>query len=122
MVDGPGHGKSPGPGRRFTLDDCADAAITVLQTMGVDSVDWVGNAWGGHVGILVAARQPSLVRSLTALASPLPGLSRQERRRIVPLVALYRLFGPRPLVGAVTSALLSQAIDDGGGWPTETVR
>src|SRR5262245_26916407 len=31
VVDGPCHGKSPGPGRRFSLDECADAASEVLD-------------------------------------------------------------------------------------------
>src|SRR5258706_12062257 len=54
LVDGPGHGKSPGPGRTYDLDACARAALQVLDALHVDEVDWVGNAWGGHVGVCAA--------------------------------------------------------------------
>src|ERR1051325_10661501 len=46
VVDGPCHGNSPGPVTRFSLDDCAEAAVTVLDHFGVDRADWIGNAWG----------------------------------------------------------------------------
>ena len=43
----------------FTLDDCVGAAVDVLDQLGIDEpVDWLGNAWGGHVGILFAAAHP----------------------------------------------------------------
>ena len=52
IITGPGHGASGDPGRRYTLDECAEAAGTILDTLGIRApVDWVGNAWGGHVGI-----------------------------------------------------------------------
>ena len=52
VVTGPGHGASGDPGRRYTLDECAAAAAEVLDARGVvEPVDWVGNAWGGHVGV-----------------------------------------------------------------------
>ena len=59
VVTGPGHGVSTDPGRRYTLDDCAEAAVQVLDALSVrEPVDWVGNAWGGHVGLLFAAEWP----------------------------------------------------------------
>lgn len=72
-----------------------------------DTVDWVGCAWGGHVGI-VAAALTSRVRSLVAIATPLVPLPPAELRRIGVLVKAYRLLGPiPPLASAVVSALLS---------------
>ena len=51
IITGPGHGESSDPGHRYSLDDCAAAAGEVLAALGIDEpVDWVGNAWGGHVG------------------------------------------------------------------------
>ena len=48
MITGPGHGASGDPGRRYTLDDCAEAARAVLDAVAPDEpVDWLGNAWGG---------------------------------------------------------------------------
>lgn len=57
VINGPGHGRSGDPGRRYNQDECATAALQVLAAFGVDNrVDWVGNAWGGAVGIVIAAR------------------------------------------------------------------
>jgi pimeloyl-ACP methyl ester carboxylesterase len=70
-INGPGHGSSADPGRRYTLPECADAAAQVLDALGVvEPVDWVGNAWGGHVGILFATAWPRRCRSLVTIGSP----------------------------------------------------
>src|ERR1700760_4910704 len=59
-VDGPGYGGSDPIHRDFTLDECANAAIEVLEHLGITGpVDWVGNAWGGHVCITLAAGRPA---------------------------------------------------------------
>jgi pimeloyl-ACP methyl ester carboxylesterase len=111
LIDGPSHGGSPGPGRIFTLDECAGAAADVLTHLGVDGpVDWVGNAWGGHVGLLFATASPDRVRSLVTIGTPVQALSSAERPKITALVTLYRLTGPiRPLVKTVTNALLGRS-------------
>ncbi|WP_284293017.1 alpha/beta fold hydrolase [Luteimicrobium album] len=44
MIDGPGHGASQPPPSLFTSAQCADAAMTVLDTLGVADADWVGRA------------------------------------------------------------------------------
>jgi pimeloyl-ACP methyl ester carboxylesterase len=108
LIDGPSHGSSAPTHHRFTLQDCADAASDVLDHLDVDvPVDWVGNAWGGHVGIAFAAGKPEQCRSLVTIGTPVRALNPAERRRIVPLVALYRILGPvRPLRKGVENALL----------------
>ena len=113
LVEGPSHGRSEPWHHRFSLQDCASAAGRVLDGLEVAApVDWVGNAWGGHVGIVFAASQPSRVRSLTTVGTPVQALSPKERRGIVPLVALYRALGPvRPLVKGVEKALLGAGYD-----------
>ena len=59
IITGPGHGASEDPGRRYNMDECAEAATDVLASLDViEPVDWVGNAWGGHVGVVFAARWP----------------------------------------------------------------
>jgi hypothetical protein len=54
VIDGPGHGKSGSSGRRFSLADCADAAMRVLDAMNVERATWIGAAWGGQVGVFAA--------------------------------------------------------------------
>jgi pimeloyl-ACP methyl ester carboxylesterase len=108
LVDGPGHGDNPPVGRRFTLDECAGAAIDVLDHFRIgEPVDWVGNAWGGHVGIPFAVAYPGRCRSLATIGSPVHALTPPERRQIALLTGLYRLIGPLPpLVNLLTGALL----------------
>jgi pimeloyl-ACP methyl ester carboxylesterase len=81
VVDGPGHGRSPGPGRRYDLAACARAAMQVLDALHVDDVDWVGNAWGGHVGARAAIDFPRRVRALVAISAPMHPPSRKVRLR-----------------------------------------
>jgi hypothetical protein len=46
LITGPGHEASANPGRRYTMEECAAAAATVLDVLGINEpVDWVGNAW-----------------------------------------------------------------------------
>lgn len=111
VVDGPCHGESPGPDRRFTLEECADAAFAVLDHVAVDRVDWIGNAWGGHVGVVAAARAPARVTSLAAICSPMQALEAAARRKAGVLARLLSLFGWRGFIrGAVKGALLARPV------------
>ena len=111
IITGPGHGASGDLGRTYTLDDCAEAAAAVLDSVGLSGpVDWVGNAWGGHVGLLFAARWPERCRTLVSLGAPLQALSRVERVRTISLLAAYRLLGPAGFIrNGVVAVLLSPA-------------
>lgn len=109
IITGPGHGTSGDPGRRYTNEECADTAGVVLKELATRlPVDWVGNAWGGHVGCLAAARSPELIRSLVMLGSPIAALTRFERARTRLLLGLHRLAGPSSMVvNPTTDVLLS---------------
>jgi pimeloyl-ACP methyl ester carboxylesterase len=99
-IDGPSHGKSDPVRRNFTFDECAAAAGEALDELGLDqAVDWVGNAWGGHVGIRLAAHSPARIRTLATIGTPVHGLTAQERWALCwPLVLLYRIAGPSGLL------------------------
>jgi pimeloyl-ACP methyl ester carboxylesterase len=108
IIDGPSHGGSAPASRIFTLDECAGAALDILDHLGVTApVDWVGNAWGGHVGTLVAAASPDRCRSLVTIGTPVHPLTPRERVKCTLLAGLYRLTGPvGPLINLVSDALL----------------
>lgn len=107
LIDGPNHGGSPPVRRPFTLEDCPDAAVEILDHLGIrEPVDWLGNAWGGHVGILFAAAHPDRCRSLVALGAPVHALTDAERRRVRLLAVLYLAAGPGAVVKPLTDALL----------------
>ena len=75
VVDGPGLGASEPLQRRSTIAEAADAAHDLLtgsqaSDLGIEGpVDWVGNAFGGHVGYELA-RRPGVLRSLAAVSAP----------------------------------------------------
>ncbi|WP_006246653.1 alpha/beta fold hydrolase [Mycolicibacterium tusciae] len=100
VIDGPSHGHSEPVGRDFTFEECVSAAEQVLDGLGLDEpVDWVGNAWGGHIGIQLAAARPSRIRTLTTIGTPAYPLRSAERwTKVWPLVQLYRFTGPNPLL------------------------
>jgi pimeloyl-ACP methyl ester carboxylesterase len=111
MIDGPGHGASGDLGGRYTLPDCAEAAVEVLAALGVAGpVDWVGNAWGGHVGITLAAAHPERLRSLVAIGTPVAAYTAAEARRTRLLLTLHRLLGAAGFIRtAVAKTLLAPA-------------
>lgn len=109
LVTGPGHGQSSAPRRRYTLEDCAAAADAVLAALDLaDPVDWLGNAWGGHVGMVFAAAWPARCRTLVTVGSPVQALSAPERARTHLLLVAQRLLGPASFIQeAVADVLLS---------------
>ncbi len=111
LIDGPGHGQSSSPPSTFDVEECAAAAMEVLEALGVsDEFDWVGNAWGGHVGLTLAATSPSRCRTVATIATPVRALNRRERMAIVPMVWAYRFIGaPPPIANGVGRALLGDA-------------
>lgn len=98
-LDLPGFGFSePLDGFSFSLTAHADAVVDYL-TAHADGdgapVHLVGNSMGGAVSMLVAARRPELVRTLTLISPAVPDLRPDPRRLSDPRLALAYL----PMVG-----------------------
>ena len=109
LVDPPGLGLSESLHEATDIAGAADAALDLLTGIGVDGpVDWVGNAFGGHVGFQLAAR-PGLLRSLVAVSSPAQPIATPLRRKITLLLPLLRTAGP---VGPVRTAVLTAMLTD----------
>ena len=109
LITGPGHGASSDPGHRYSLDDCALAATEVLAAVGIhEPVDWIGNAWGGHVGIVFAAAWPDRCRTLVTLGTPVQAYPRSQRILYGGMLAGYRVVGMVDyLANGIGDALLS---------------
>jgi pimeloyl-ACP methyl ester carboxylesterase len=124
VVTGPGHGESGDPGRRYDLLQCARAAEEVVDALGVaEPLDWVGNAWGGHVGLRFAAAHPGRIRSLVTIGTPVQALGAAERARTRLLLLVHRLVGPTGfLVDAVVETLLSPSTRESDQWAVALVR
>ncbi len=71
LIDGPGHGQSgPAPGP-FSMSDCGQAVIEVLDSLGiVQPVVFVGTSWGGLVAGEFALAQPRRARAVVMLNTP----------------------------------------------------
>ena len=109
LVDPPGLGLSQPLQRAADIAGAADAAADLLKGLGVDSpVDWVGNAFGGHVGYKLGAR-PGVLRNLVAISSPTEPIPAGLRRQIKVLLPLLRAVGP---VGPVRDAIFSGMLTD----------
>ena len=92
-IDGPSHGKSDALPRDFTFSELVVAAEQALHRLGLtEPVDWVGNAWGGHIGIRLATG--SRLRTLTTIGTPVQGFTLGEKlTKAWPLVTMYRVTG-----------------------------
>jgi pimeloyl-ACP methyl ester carboxylesterase len=94
-IDGPSHGKSEAVPRDFTFDELVVATEEALDRLGLtDPVDWVGNAWGGHIGIRLAAAEHPRLRTLTTIGTPVQGTTLGVKLKAWPLVTMYRFTGP----------------------------
>jgi pimeloyl-ACP methyl ester carboxylesterase len=81
-IDLPGHGRSaPAPGNDYSLTAHAQVVIDYLDQSGRSPVHLVGNSMGGAVSVVVAAKRPDLVRTLTLISPAVP----DNRIRAFPL-------------------------------------
>lgn len=88
-VDLPGFGFSePDPDFDFALTSHADAVARYIDGLGSAPVHLFGNSMGGAVAVLLAARRPELVRTLTLISPAVPDLRLNPRRLSDPRVAL----------------------------------
>jgi pimeloyl-ACP methyl ester carboxylesterase len=81
-IDLPGHGRSgPAPRKDYSLTAHARAVIAYLEQTDRGPVHLAGNSMGGAISLLVAARRPDLVRTLTLISPAVP----DNRLRLYPL-------------------------------------
>ena len=97
-IDGPSHGKSEAVHPDFTFEELVAAVEQALDRLGLtEPVDWVGNAWGGHIGIRLAAAER--LRTLTTIGTPVQGFTVGEKlTKGWPLVEMYRFTGPNGFI------------------------
>jgi 3-oxoadipate enol-lactonase len=65
--DLPGHGATPAPGERCTVEDLSDQLADLLRTADVGPAHVVGVSLGGLVAQALAAREPALVDHLVVV-------------------------------------------------------
>lgn len=91
-LDPPGHGQSSGPGRGFTMDECAQAAIEVLDATGIHTpVAYLGTSWGGFVAPRIALRAPKRVSGMVLFNTSAERGTSFERTRATVLTKLMAI-------------------------------
>jgi pimeloyl-ACP methyl ester carboxylesterase len=70
-----GHGETPKPTGRYSIDQFADDVAGLSSELGISNSDVVGHSMGGVVAVELAHRHPDLVRAIATLDSPsiIPG-------------------------------------------------
>jgi pimeloyl-ACP methyl ester carboxylesterase len=109
VVDGPGLGLSDPLTRRSAISEAAAAARDVIGALDAGPVDWIGHAFGGHVGLKLAQHE-GVLRSLVAVSAPTESIDDALRRQIRLLLPIVRTVGARgPIPGVVRKAMLTDA-------------
>jgi 3-oxoadipate enol-lactonase len=108
-LDPPGHGRSPGPGRRFTMDECAQAVLQVLDAVGVHApVLYLGTSWGGFIAPMLALRAPERISAMVLFNTSAERPTSFERRRAALLAKLLAIGPLDDLTGRmIVSGLLA---------------
>jgi pimeloyl-ACP methyl ester carboxylesterase len=116
-LDLPGFGDSSKPiGAAYDAAFFAAACVELLDALGLERVDLIGNSLGGRVALEIAMRHPDRVRRLALLA---PALAWRRPRPWAPFLRLARpelglvQLAPRGLVEAVVRPLIPGADE---GW------
>ncbi len=68
-MDHRGHGQGIRSRRRFRLEDCADDAAAVLETLGIERAIAVGYSMGGPIAQLLWRRHPKMIEGLVFCAT-----------------------------------------------------
>jgi pimeloyl-ACP methyl ester carboxylesterase len=115
LVDGYGFGDSAALGHVVPefIDGCVQGAVAVVSQvqneLATGPVDWLGSAWGGHVGLQLAATRPELVRSLITVSTPVRAAGPSTRRQVRTLLPAYRAIGMR---GPIRRGILGGMLTD----------
>ncbi|MFO7566785.1 MAG: alpha/beta hydrolase [Enhygromyxa sp.] len=97
-----GQGRSSGPPTRaHQIETCYHDALTLLEHLQATPCHFVGLSMGGFVGMRLAARHPSLLRSLSLLATAADAEPAAHLPRYRLLTAIVRRLGPRPVAARV---------------------
>lgn len=91
LIDGPGHGLSPGVSREFTMAEAGSACLSVMDKFGLSRAVVGGVSWGGLVAAEVALTAPGRVEGLVLMNTPMDisGAHPKFRDRMIALGARW---------------------------------
>ena len=108
-VDPPGQGQSLGPGRGFTMDECAEAVVQVLDAADIQApVVIFGTSWGGFVAPRIAMLAPKRVNGMVLTNTSAERGTPFERIRATLLTMLLAIGAlDKVTAGMIVSSLLA---------------
>lgn len=113
-IDLPGFGFSPPSPEGYSLRVHARAVVRRIEERGAGPVHLMGNSLGGAVSVLVAARRPDLVRTLTLVSPALPTLRLapgSDKRLPLMLLPGVQKLAARQLAAAGPQARVQSVLD-----------
>ena len=95
LIDGPGHGLSPGLSREFTMAEAASAWLSVMDSFGLDRATVGGVSWGALAAAEVALTAPGRVERLILMNTPMDvsGAHPKFRDRMIAFGARWMVRG-----------------------------
>lgn len=104
---GQGQSRSPNDGAK-DIETVTDDAAAFIQALGAAPCHFAGLSMGGFIGLRLAARRPTLIRTLTLMNTgpdrePWPG-----RLRYGVLASLVWIVGVKPFMGTAMKALFGE--------------
>ena len=92
-----GHGSSPVPDGDYSLEQVAGDALELMDSLGLDLVDYCGVSLGGMVGMWLAAHHPARIRRLVLVSTSAHLAPRQpwiDRAALVRAEGMTAVAGP----------------------------
>jgi diacylglycerol O-acyltransferase len=114
-LDHRGHGRGIRAGAPFTLEDCADDVVALLDVLGVPSATLIGYSMGGPIAQLVWRRHPERVDALVlcATAADFTAPILEPVRRVADVVVSATLAVTGPVVSTPRRARDRSMADTG---------
>ncbi len=99
-MDHRGHGRGIRADTRFTLRDCADDVVALLDTLGIDRAIVVGYSMGGTIAQVLWRQHPDRMRGIVLCATAATFRSTARER------AMFAAIMPTTAIGKLTPARL----------------
>jgi 3-oxoadipate enol-lactonase len=106
LVDPPGHGASGPAPREFSMRQCGQAALAILDELGVQRAAFLGVSWGGFVALHVALEAPDRVVALVLSNTSSQRMPTTARMRDAALAKMIRNGFPGGLGKVAVEGLL----------------
>ncbi len=103
VIDPPGHGESAPIKSRFSIDQCGDALVEIMDALEIENAVIAGNSWGGMVTLNVGARFPQRCLGLVVMNSSARRATFQHivENGLMPfIVRLFGIIPPMPAIAA----------------------